>query len=156
MKDIVLLGDVEKTIASNIARTLFVAGYADFCEENDCGNKPRPGGDWFNTAPKTPAEFTPMAFRLIGAFEERNQSALIAIFASACRENNISFETPPKEFVEQYGYYLAMSSLGHGVSWTDDHEPHFMSGKEVSYPMFDQNVHFDFSCFADAESGMQY
>lgn len=149
MSDIVLLGEVEETIANSIARTLFVSGYADFCEENDCGRRPGPGGDWSNTAGKTPAEFNLMAYRLIGAFEQMNGASLICVFASACRENSVEFKTPPQEFVTQYGHYMAMSSMGHGVSWTDDHEPHFMSDREVSYPMFDPNEHFDYERFVE-------
>lgn len=142
MSEIVLLKDVEKVIAGSIARTLFSEAYVSNEEEH--GRSPPQGRNWDNFVPKTPASGINHAYRLIGAFEQINNGVLIAIFAAACRDNNVEYTTPPREFVEAYGYYIAMESLGHGVSWNDDHNEHVFSGKEIQHPYITNPFFGDF------------
>jgi len=41
---------------------------------------------------------------------------------------------------ELFGYYLGMESLGHGVSWEDDHPPHNL---KISFTEFFEDLTFD-------------
>lgn len=41
---------------------------------------------------------------------------------------------------ELFGYYLGMEALGHGVSWTDDHDPHDLI---VPYTEFYEELTFE-------------
>lgn len=121
------------TIANSIARALFVSAYADYSEE--VGNSAPAGADWNDIAPVTPAKAVLEAYRLIGAFEQINGASLLAIFNQACIANNIDFQKVPEKFAKNYGFYIAMSSLGHGVSWTDDHNAYSISGKDIQHPL---------------------
>jgi hypothetical protein len=128
-------------IATSIARALFVSAYADHSE--DVGKNAPAGSNWYDIAPATPAKAVLEAYRLIGAFEQINGASLLAIFNQACVANSVDFQKVPEKFAKDYGFYIAMSSLGHGVSWTDDHNDYSISGKDIKHP-FRENEDYDF------------
>lgn len=135
---------IEIKIAESIARTLFVTTYADAVENGELKGHPGAsmGADWMDVAPETPAEFLHEAYRLIGRIEQINRMSLACLLAQAAKSDGVIYcedlpdgsrrglvedaniadtARPQYTYVEQFGHYLAMQSLGHGVSWFDDH-----------------------------------
>ena len=112
------------------ARAFFVTAYADYvenaCEDCDgdptngvCAHdlpRPGPGEDWNDYAPEPP----PNAYALAGemwawlaAVNGANVYAL-RMFAEEADGKPVD--------AEDFGWYLAMESMGHGVSWFDNHK----------------------------------
>lgn len=136
---------IDTILVDAMARTLFVDAYAQHCDNgayND-GNgtpcdgcdlfghqdgHPQPGGGqaWEDYAPETPTEARDAALMLVGRIEERNGTALVCLLAMAAKADGMDpylddFEYP-EGYAAEFGADLAMQSLGHGVSWFDDHE----------------------------------
>jgi hypothetical protein len=127
-----------KQIVESMARTLFVNAYADHCEDGEYneGNggpcegcalwghndgHPQPGGgqDWVDFAPETPPEALDAANLLAALITGRNGTKLESLLERAVKADG-NPEVNDK-YLEDFGHYLAMQALGHGVSWTDDH-----------------------------------
>jgi len=128
--------DLEKTIINAMARALFVQAYAD--QQEEAGRKVPPRTDWMDIAPKTPAAVVSEAYRLAGMIEQLNKASILALFAAARRCDGIQgvAENLPA-YANSFGHYAAMGSLGHGVSWTDDHKPVVLLGKTMMLPYFE-------------------
>ncbi|HYG24487.1 MAG TPA: hypothetical protein VEH04_17040 [Verrucomicrobiae bacterium] len=142
---------VETIIAAEIARTLFVTAYADAVESGELDAPGASGGaDWMDVAPATPDNALAHAWRLIGRIEQCNRTSLACILAAACRADGVSFEKlledvelpdtarPRYTYLSQFGHYLAMQSLGHGVSWFDDHEEFDLKLPYIENPLDDE------------------
>ena len=140
-----LTGTDEKIIES-MARTLFVCAWAD-AEEN-AGRSHGHGVNLMDVAPATPESAKAFALYLAGRIHEANGKSLLLLIFDAARADN--YPHPEKylepEYVEDFGHCLAMQSLGHGVSWFDDH---------ASFPLKVPQVEFylDESELEAAETG---
>jgi|SRR5579859_987847 len=102
-------------IVDMMARTLFVTAWADREEER---GRTYPGQDLMDVAPSTPHRAREAARALASRIEVMNGANLPVLYDRAIRTPGKHYREPtPRDF----GYGLAMQSLGHGVSWFDDH-----------------------------------
>ena len=111
-------------IVLGMARALFVTWWAD--QEEEAG-RTYPGQELMAVAPETPQAAFDEAWRLVGRIEERNHTHIRALLYAACQADGLvqTDGLPPgnqlASYSRDFGHYLAMQSLGHGVSWFDDH-----------------------------------
>lgn len=104
------------TIIHGMARALFVDNWA--MGEEERGRRWPPGSDLMDLAPRTPSRAVLKAARLARRIEQGNRATLPQIYDRALAAPGRHLREPtPCDF----GHYLAMQSLGHGVSWFDDH-----------------------------------
>ncbi len=124
---------LEMHIILSMARTLFVCAWADAIEE---AGRARSGGDFMADAPATPEEALKAAKKLAALFRKENGVDMAELLKRATEADpyDFDFEDPDEddlEYLRTFGHYMAMSALGHGVCWDDDHatfevkEPHF-------------------------------
>jgi hypothetical protein len=108
-------------LVESMARTLFVCEWADRQEEK---GKSYSGQDLFDVAPKnTPKQYLYEAWRLVGKYEALNALGIRSLLARAAREDNLSEDGGISvDYEEEFGHYLTMMALGHGVSWFDSHK----------------------------------
>lgn len=102
------------------ARALFVDAWASEKEREaeDTGVRAwPPGSELMDIAPETPAEAILEAGRLLGMLEEANKTSVHVLVAAAAKADGVS-----EIDVSEFGHYIAMQALGHGVSWFDDHK----------------------------------
>lgn len=134
--------NLEKTLIDSMARTLFVCAYADQQEsraEDGLRAKLAKGGeDWFDVAPKTPAIARDEALKLWGRIEERNYNMFSLLYTAAKADgmdpNAFEFAWD-EEYVKSFGHYLVMGSLGHGVSWFDDHKKFELTLPDIEFSL---------------------
>lgn len=128
-------------VLKSMARTLFVCAWADRMEELK-RTKGWSGKDLMDLAPKTPRRALLTAAWLIGKIETANGYDISALLAKAWKADHDRWEEraqqhpEPKRtenpftddgwlndvhYQDSFGHYLVMGSLGHGVSWFDDH-----------------------------------
>jgi len=122
------------------AKAFFASAYADFVEEghstdNELSDSdraarlalPRPGGgeDWMDYMPEVPPAAYALAGELWAALEAANK---VSVYVLAERAEQADTEHKSKCAkcgdgfdAEEFGHYLAMQAMGHGVSWFDDH-----------------------------------
>jgi len=117
---------LERMIADGMARAFHVSAWAD--REEELGRLPG-GMELMDIAPPTTEEAKQEAWKLIGAMEAANGMNLPAIYAQALIADGKTTKDLPEGWVsvaednaEEFGHYMAMQSLGHGVSWFDDHK----------------------------------
>lgn len=117
---------LERSIADGMARAFHVSAWAD--REEELGRL-RGGQELMDVAPPTTEEAKQEAWKLIGSMETANGMNLPAIFAQALIADGKTTKDLPEGWVsvaednaEEFGHYMAMQSLGHGVSWFDDHK----------------------------------
>lgn len=114
---------MENTIAEAMARALFVSAYADAVESGEItGDKAGAGQDWMDVAPPTPQRFLNDGWRLLGKYEQANGMHIACLFSAACMADGLMAAERCDHLHSEFGHYLAMMALGHGVSWFDDHE----------------------------------
>jgi hypothetical protein len=108
-----------ETIANAMARAMYVSAWADHQEA--MGRRLR--GELMDQAPATPRRAKDDAFMLIGRFECLNGMDIFALLYAAYKADGFDpYQYPPDEkYEKEFGHYLAMQALGHGVSWFDDH-----------------------------------
>jgi hypothetical protein len=133
-------------IIDGMARALYVEAYAYAVEEHEiAGAGAGQGEDWMDIAPDTPSYARDAALVLSGRITEKNGMSLICLIYQAAKADGIStdgsddihYPDGDKEverywyerresrhcnYAEAFGHYLAMMSLGHGVSWFDNHK----------------------------------
>ena len=107
-------------------RALFVSAYADACDEGnlpDCDTA-GPGDDWMDVSPDTPQTALDAGKRLALRIAALNGASIGELLNRAYAADGLDPECPdtyePK-YRSDFGHYLAMQSLGHGVGWFDDH-----------------------------------
>lgn len=126
-------------IYMGMARALWVTSYADWVEnmvedkaQRDLG--PGPGGEWDDVTPDTPESADQAAEDLVVLIERANNAStgdptatLMDLYYRAVEADAAIFAAAPfvpdEKYAEEFGHYLAMEALGHGVSWRDDHAP---------------------------------
>lgn len=110
-----------------IARAMWVSCWADRQEEKG----KRLQGELMDLAPKTPMRFLLEAARFIGNLEAVNRLHHACLISRAYAADNLlhvgtetwddSAWVHDEDFHRDFGHYLAMQAMGHGVSWWDDH-----------------------------------
>ena len=114
-------------IVEAMARTLHVLSWIDREEEE---GRFYPGAELMDIAPPTPQEAYDAAWRLWGRIEQINGLDIYTLFVRALvadkqltyQYSSEEFDAALKKWSREFGHCLAMQSLGHGVSWFDDHE----------------------------------
>ncbi len=121
--------DIIEDIVESMARTLYVDAYATAVEraleDGIPGAKdlsPGPGGEWMDTVPRsTPRAAYKIADSLATEYEKLNDAHIYSLLKRAAKADDEEWPVG-SEYAEEFGHYLAMMALGHGVSWFDDHE----------------------------------
>lgn len=112
-------------ILQGAARALFVQAYASRQEERRSeGRKVRvagPGEDWMDVAPKTSRDAVVAAAMLLAKLEERNGGSVLEILYRAARADGMDGNDTSGQYRTDFGHYIAMQAVGHGVSWFDNH-----------------------------------
>jgi hypothetical protein len=102
-------------IIEEMARALFVSSWADREEE---AGRSHGGEELMDIAPPTPKRAVQAAKKLAERMEDGNNVSLDALYILAAMQPGKHYKKPdPHDF----GHYVAMQALGHGVSWWDDH-----------------------------------
>jgi len=130
--------DIEKVIIEKgIARSMFATAWADELEEN--GGSFAPGTEILDVAPFTPTDAIKEAYRLTGHIEALNSICILAIINKAAKADGFDIgEMSNKDkakYGEEFGHYLLMEAIGHGVSWFDDHENFDLKIPDYENPM---------------------
>jgi hypothetical protein len=123
------------------AKAFFVTAYADFVEEGHSTDNelskaerearldlPRPGAgeDWMDYAPEPPPAAFALAGELWAALEAANKVS-VYVLAERADQADVDHKSKCEKCdregfdAEEFGHYLAMQAMGHGVSWFDDH-----------------------------------
>jgi hypothetical protein len=123
------------TFAAHAGRTMFVCAWADY--EERCG-RARGGVELFDVAPATPHDFVCEGWKLLGAVETLNSCSLLLLLRRAALADGIteSFYWGTK-YAEDFAYGCAMSSMGHGVGWFDNHARFPLSLPHIETPELD-------------------
>jgi len=99
-------------IIGGMARAFFVD---DWARDNDPG-----GVELMGVAPATSEHAKKFAADFTKKVEAANGKNLIALFNDACEADaDVAFTN--NQEARNFGHYLAMQAMGHGVSWFDDH-----------------------------------
>jgi hypothetical protein len=103
-------------IVDSAARAFYVDTWANRIEERE-GMLPR--GDLMDAAPSTPRSAERFARKFIKEVERMNRGIPIDdLYERAANMPGKHYRAPtPSDF----GHYLAMEAMGHGVGWHDDH-----------------------------------
>ncbi len=118
----------QSAVINGMARCLFVLEWSDREDEH---GRHYPGQALEHVAPPTPREAIDAAHNLCGRFEQLNGLDVHALLWQAAVADGKPHEYPGDRYAENFGHYLAMQALGHGVGWFDDHArfplrfPHF-------------------------------
>lgn len=101
------------------ARAYFVMAYADFADECEDGEFARASGgeDWYDVAPATPPNAYAYAGQLWEGLGTLNNGGVYALAVAA---EHADGKAPSGE---DFGRDFAMQSMGHGISWFDNHKP---------------------------------
>lgn len=117
--------------AEGAARAAFVSSWADYQEER---GKTYPGKNLMDVAPSTPLSAYVWAGQLIGKMEELNSRNIHAIGAAVAEADGLGWMAFDGA---DFGHYMAMQALGHGVSWSDDHsQPKWLKVPYMEYDWF--------------------
>ena len=128
------------TILDAIARTLWVCHWVDEHEnrrENDDSHELpwSAGSKYEEVAPETPAAAYIDAARLVGQIEARNSLQIDACWARALTRDGTEWDLLDDEDTakskEEFGHCIAMTGLGSGVSWMDNHEDYDLEVPEI-------------------------
>jgi len=118
------------------ARALFVDAWVTHEEEKaeaSDGHVPwGPRAELMDEAPETPMCAYAEAGRLLERLEIDNKTSIYHLVKRAEEAEGTGID------VNNFGHYVAMQALGHGVSWFDDHEKF-----EIVIPHFQFNGQFE-------------
>ena len=126
-----LKGNTEEVAIAAMARAFFVSAWADRMEERGYNFSQR---ELMDEAPPTPRYALLAATKFAGHLEHANHLNLPAIIYQAAKADGVPdvYERGVHDdLAREFGHYVAMQALGHGVSWFDDHAkfdlkiPHF-------------------------------
>jgi hypothetical protein len=114
-------------ILGGMERAIWVTSYADWVEEmskderKERGDVPvsLQGIEWSDAAPPAPASALLAAEDLYLSYKRANGKTPGELFEIAARADGVR---PTDELADEFGHYLAMMAMGHGVSWFDDHK----------------------------------
>jgi hypothetical protein len=118
---------LDSEIEAIMSRTLYVNAFADLSDELSV---PLGGGaDYMDAAGATPKSFSCEAAFLSGTLEHLNNETMGQMYIRALSESGLE---DSEELRSNFGHYIVMEALGHGVSWNDDHN-HFDRKMPISY-----------------------
>lgn len=126
-------------ILEGMARALYVQAWADRQKER---GKTYPGQNLMDVAPKTPIGAYLEAAILIGKLETVNRMSLYCLLAKAARADGRPNPEPDcayywnPNYCKDFGHYIAMQALGHGVSWSDDHAEFGLIVPHIEFSLF--------------------
>jgi hypothetical protein len=132
--------DLNKTIkgelVESMARTLFVTSWADYRENqgesfSQC--------ELMDIAPETPKEMLPIAEKLADTIAKLcSHKHVEGSWLEWCKKANALSE------LDEFGHYLVMECLGHGVAWTDDrgHNKHNLPLPSICAMMYTGNDNY--------------
>jgi len=131
---------LRKQIVDSMARAFFASAWAegeeekpDFFEKGYGGHGHGRGVNIMDVAPPTSRNAYKHAEFVAKQIERENRKSLGELYVKAAEIGGRHDKSPnPGDF----GYYLAMESMGHGVSWYDDHPEFGM--KEIPYHEFSE------------------
>lgn len=115
--------NVRNEIIKSAARAAYVSSWANWAEEQ--GESLH--GELMDQAPNTPAAAVKWARKLISTMEKMNGLKIDKMYWSAAQKADIHHSNTRRgrdASPEEFGYCTAMQSMGHGVSWGDDHPDH--------------------------------
>jgi hypothetical protein len=108
----------EDEILHGMAKAIWVTSFANWCEEVPSRMRkhgPGPGGDWVDVVDDPPASAEQAAADMAEAFREQNGVSMADLCERATGADGKNANS------ENFGHYMAMQAMGHGVSWFDDH-----------------------------------
>lgn len=149
--------DLRDSILEGMARALWISAYMEFIgnlhEEGLSTDQieergfPVAGGgeNWDVVAPDTPIDAEKAAHALAAAYAAANKVEDVTDILVWAIQADIAVKPTEldDDYAELFGHYLAMSALGHGVSWFDDHEDFDLKTPDIA-TYFDGDD-FDFS-----------
>lgn len=128
--------DCDTDILEGMSRALWVCAYADWFEGLSKAERREAGGpvslqgvDWSEDAPPAPPEVETAARWLCRLIERANEGRSVTSLYGSAKNADMLWGGkggwhsggPEGDARDTFGHYLAMMSLGHGVSWFDDH-----------------------------------
>lgn len=139
----------EQEIINAAARAIFVQWWADQCA---CGSDAEncrlegdgdpdwdptldhtpndEGGELMDYALETPDVAVEAAKMLFTTIEGINRKPLLELYDEAAANPSEHRKDPTRE---DFGHYIAMSAIGHGVAWDDDHPTRGIEGPELRF-----------------------
>ena len=111
-----------ESVYSGMARAFHVCTWADAQEEK---GRTFPGVDLMDEAPKTTRRARDAALLFSGRLEHANGMQIVCLLYAAVKADGFDpYDDPSciaEEYARDFGHYLAMQGMGHGVGWFDDH-----------------------------------
>lgn len=114
-KSLATLTGSKKEIIEAMAKALFVSAWAD--KEEEEGRTHNDQG-YMDISPATTPEAFWKARELASLIESVNGMSLEALYEKAASTEGKHYKEPTSK---DFGHYLTMQALGHGVSWFNDH-----------------------------------
>lgn len=122
--------EIYTEILEGMAKILFMEKMADELEEME--HHIGGGQDYANYIGETPTPALYMASEIIGRLEHANNGvSVVDLYHQALEADDI---VDSSELRSRFGSDLAMQSLGHGVSWFDNHEQF-----DLKFPFYVEN-----------------
>lgn len=145
------MSDIYNTIATAMARALWCDAWASWADEQHQKDRSvrhyPPGCELMDYMPELPPRAHNEAWRLFGQIEALNGCHMCHLCVRAYEADKVEvpadFAHAPEwvdcseSYWRDFGHYLAMMALGHGVSWFDDH-----ADFEIKFPSY---TYVDFS-----------
>jgi len=100
------------------ARAFFASAWGDWEGEE---GRFHGGKDLCEIAPEAPPLAYALAGELWAKLEELNRKTAPCGVYSLAEQAEVADDTKCEIDGEEFGHYLAMQAMGHGVSWFDDH-----------------------------------
>jgi hypothetical protein len=122
--------DYTETILDAMARAFFVSAWANW--EDEYGDTNLAGVELMDVAPETEKEAIDAAAKLYTEIEQINNIDLGEFIPPGFTESNYDDSA-----ARVFGHYLAMEAMGHGVSWSDDHEAHGLNVPYLEFSFLD-------------------
>lgn len=118
----------------SLARTFWVCAYADWWDNEGDDSDPHAsnGEDWMNETPDTPDEARHLAHEFCEILAKKNNISIDMLLYKILNQSYAIPDDYENSFADDFGHYVAMEALGHGVSWEDDHPPHKLKLPYVS------------------------
>lgn len=118
-----------KEVAEWAARTFFVAAWADRQEKRGITY---PGQQLFDVAPKTNKAAREAAWELLLKLQEANKTTMFEAYDQALQRANLENTAKNRE---EFGYLLAMESMGHGIGLEDHFPGHGLEVPEMEFDL---------------------
>lgn len=116
-----------KEIAEWAARTFFVLAWADKQEKRGVTY---PGQNLFDVAPKTNKASREAAWELLLKLQEANKTTMFEAYDQALQRAKLENTAKNRE---EFGYLLAMESMGHGISLEDHFPDHGLEVPDMEF-----------------------